>query len=150
MPRSLRIYDQETTDMANATILVVDDDKEIVTMIALCLKKDGYRVLPAYDGQQAVELARQCQPDLIVLDLMLPQIDGLEVCRILRAESQVPIIMLSGRSADKDKLAGLDLGADDYVTKPFRLGELIARIRAVLRRTMRTGASGPLEMALTA
>jgi DNA-binding response OmpR family regulator len=126
--------------MANARILVVDDEKEIVELITLYLKKDGYRVLSAHDGQQAIELARRCRPDLIILDLVLPQIDGLEVCRILRAESQVPIIMLSGRSADKDKLAGLDLGADDYVTKPFYLRELIARIRALLRR-----AAGPEE-----
>jgi DNA-binding response OmpR family regulator len=132
--------------MANAKILVVDDDTQTVELITLYLKKDGYHVLSAYDGQQAIELARRRQPDLIILDLMLPQIDGLEVCRILRAESQVPIIMLSGRSADEDKLAGLDLGADDYVTKPFRLRELIARIRAVLRRTTGIEESAPSEV----
>jgi len=121
--------------MANAKILIVDDDNGFVELVTLYLKKDGYRVLFAYDGQQAIERARRHQPDLIILDLTLPQMDGLEVCRILRAESQVPIIMLTGRSTDKDKLAGLDLGADDYVTKPFRPHELTARIQAVLRRT---------------
>ena len=121
--------------MADARILVVDDDKKIVELVALYLKKDSYHVLAAYDGQQAIELARRTQPDLIVLDLMLPQVDGMDVCRILRAESKVPIIMLTGRSTDDDKLQGLDLGADDYVTKPFNPRELLARIRAVLRRT---------------
>jgi DNA-binding response OmpR family regulator len=121
--------------MADARILVVDDDKKIVELVTLYLKKDGYHVLAAYDGRQAIELARHKQPDLIVLDLMLPQVDGTDVCRILRAESQVPIIMLTGRSTDDDKLQGLDLGADDYMTKPFNPRELLARIRAVLRRT---------------
>jgi DNA-binding response OmpR family regulator len=121
--------------MADAKILVVDDDKKIVELVTLYLKKDGYQVLAAYNGQQAIELARRRRPDLIVLDLMLPQTSGLDVCRILRAESPVPIIMLTGRSTDDDKLHGLDLGADDYITKPFNPREVLARIRAVLRRT---------------
>ena len=121
--------------MADAKILVVDDDKKIVELVTLYLKKDGYHVLAAYDGRQALELARRKQPDLIVLDLMLPLVDGMDVCRTLRAESQVPIVMLTGRSTDEDKLVGLDLGADDYMTKPFNPRELLARIRAVLRRT---------------
>jgi DNA-binding response OmpR family regulator len=128
--------------MANAKILVVDDDEEIVELIALYLRKDGYRVLSACDGQQAIELARQCPPDLILLDVLLPYIDGMEVCRVLRAESHVPIIMLTSCATDKDKVTGLTLGADDYVTKPFRLRELIARIQAVLRRSMRIEESG--------
>ena len=134
--------------MADAKILVVDDDKKIVELVTLYLKKDGYQVLAAYDGQQAIELARRKQPDLIVLDLMLPQVDGVDVCRTLRVrgESQVPIIMLTGRSTDEDKLAGLDLGADDYVTKPFNPRELLARIRAVLRRTSGKEESGPPEV----
>jgi DNA-binding response OmpR family regulator len=134
--------------MADAKILVVDDDRKIVELITLYLKKDGYQVLAAYDGQQAIELARRKQPDLIVLDLMLPQVDGMDVCRTLRmrAESPVPIIMLTGRSTDEDKLAGLDLGADDYVTKPFNPRELVARIRAVLRRTAGKEESGPPEV----
>jgi DNA-binding response OmpR family regulator len=122
--------------MANARVLIVDDDQEIVELITLYLGKDGYDVLPAFDGQQAIELARRWRPDIIILDLLLPQIGGLDVCRVLRAESRIPIIMLTGCSTDEDKLAGLALGADDYVTKPFRLRELLARIRAVLRRTM--------------
>ena len=134
--------------MADAKILVVDDDKKIVELVTLYLKKDGYQVLAAYDGQQAIELARRKQPDLIVLDLMLPQVDGMDVCRTLRVrgESPVPIIMLTGRSTDEDKLAGLDLGADDYVTKPFNPRELVARIRAVLRRTSGKEESGPSEV----
>ena len=134
--------------MADAKILVVDDDKKIVELVTLYLKKDGYQVLAAYDGQQAIELARRKQPDLIVLDLMLPQVDGVDVCRTLRVrgESPVPIIMLTGRSTDEDKLAGLDLGADDYVTKPFNPRELLARIRAVLRRTAGKEESGPSEV----
>lgn len=118
----------------NRTILVVDDDKKIVDLVSLYLKRDGYAVLAAYDGQEALVLARRKQPDLIVLDLLLPEIDGTDVCRLLRAESQVPIIMLTARSTDTDKLLGLDLGADDYMTKPFNPRELVARIRAVLRR----------------
>jgi len=120
--------------MANKRVLVVDDDVKTVELVKLYLNRDGYRVLTAYDGVEALRLARESHPDLIVLDLMLPRIDGLEVCRSLRAESDVPIIMLTARTTDEDKLAGLDLGADDYVTKPFSPRELAARVRAVLRR----------------
>ncbi len=119
----------------NHTILVVDDDKKIVQLVSLYLKKEGHRVLAAYDGQEALDTARSQHPDLIVLDLFLPELDGVDVCRLLRAESRVPIIMLTARATDDDKLFGLDLGADDYVTKPFNPRELTARVRAVLRRT---------------
>lgn len=119
----------------NRTILVVDDDHKIVDLVALYLRRDGYSVLTAHDGREALELARRKHPDLIVLDLLLPELDGTDVCRLLRAESQVPIIMLTARSTDDDKLRGLDLGADDYLTKPFNPRELMARIRAILRRT---------------
>ena len=118
----------------NRTILVVDDDKKIVDLVSLYLKRDGYSVLAAYDGQEALDVARRKQPDLIVLDLLLPELDGTDVCRLLRAESRVPIIMLTARSTDEDKLLGLDIGADDYLTKPFNPRELVARVRAVLRR----------------
>ena len=118
----------------NRSILVVDDDKKIVDLVALYLKRDGYSVLPAYDGQEALDTARRRRPDLIVLDLMLPELSGMDVCKLLRAESRVPIVMLTARAADEDKLRGLDLGADDYVTKPFNPRELVARVRAVLRR----------------
>lgn len=120
----------------NRTILVVDDDKKIVDLVTLYLKKDGYGVLAAYDGREAIDLARRKQPDLVVLDLLLPELDGTDVCRLLRAESRVPIIMLTARSTDQDKLLGLDIGADDYVTKPFNPQELLARVRAVLRRSL--------------
>ena len=122
--------------MMNRTILVVDDDKKIVQLVSLYLRKEGYRVLPAFDGQEALEIARSQQPDLIVLDLFLPELDGADVCRLLRADSRVPIIMLTARATDEDKLLGLDLGADDYLTKPFNPRELVARVRAVLRRTL--------------
>jgi DNA-binding response OmpR family regulator len=115
-------------------VLVVDDDRKTVDLVRLYLEKDGYHVLVAYDGQTALELARHRQPDLLVLDLMLPRVDGLDLCRILRAETRLPIILLTARSTEDDKLLGLDLGADDYVTKPFSPRELLARIRAVLRR----------------
>ena len=118
----------------NHRILVIDDDKKIVELVRLYLQKDGYQVFVAYDGLEALDLARQKRPDLVVLDLMLPVVDGLDVCRILRTETKVPIIMLTARTTEGDKLLGLDLGADDYITKPFSPRELLARIRAVLRR----------------
>ncbi len=129
----------------NCKILIVDDDRKMVELIRLYLERDGYRVLPAYDGRQALDLARQKAPDLIVLDLMLPVVDGLDVCRILRAESKVPIIMLTARTTEDDKLLGLDLGADDYVTKPFSPRELVARVRAILRRVS-VEEVGPLQV----
>jgi DNA-binding response OmpR family regulator len=119
----------------NRKILVVDDDKKTAELIKLYLERDGYRVFLAHDGLGALELGRSKQPDLIVLDLMLPAVDGLDVCRLLRAESKLPIIMLTARTTEDDKLLGLDVGADDYVTKPFSPRELVARVRAVLRRT---------------
>jgi len=130
--------------MAGKRVLVVDDDVKTVELVKLYLDRDGYQVLTAYDGIEALRLARENRPDLIVLDLMLPDIDGLEVCRTLRHESDVPIIMLTARSTDQDKLTGLGLGADDYVTKPFSPKELAARVRAVLRRL--PGEHGPEEI----
>jgi two-component system alkaline phosphatase synthesis response regulator PhoP len=127
--------------MAGKRVLVVDDDTKTVELVKLYLNRDGYRVITAYEGDEALRLAREAQPDLIVLDLMLPGINGLEICRILRKESDVPIIMLTAMTTDEDKLAGLGLGADDYVTKPFSPRELAARVRAVLRRL--PGERGP-------
>jgi DNA-binding response OmpR family regulator len=124
--------------MAKHTVLVVDDDPKIVMLVRLYLEQEGYGVLVARDGLEALDTARQEQPDLIVLDLLLPQVDGLDVCRLLRAESQVPIIMLTARSMEDDKILGLDLGADDYVTKPFSPRELMARVRARLRHVDET------------
>ena len=130
--------------MASKTVLVVDDDVKTVELVKLYLNRDGYRVLAAYDGVGALRLARENRPDLIVLDLMLPGVDGLEVCRSLRSESDVPIIMLTARTTDEDKLTGLGLGADDYVSKPFSPRELAARVRTVLRRL--PGERGPAEI----
>lgn len=130
--------------MSGKKVLVVDDDVKTVELVKLYLNRDGYRVLTAYDGTEALRLAREGHPDLIVLDLMLPGIDGLEICRTLRGESDVPIIMLTAKTTDQDKLIGLDLGADDYVTKPFSPRELAARVRVVLRRL--PGERGPDEI----
>ena len=130
--------------MAGKRVLVVDDDAKTVELVKLYLNRDGYRVLTAYDGVESLRLARESRPDLIVLDLMLPGMDGLEVCRTLRDESDVPIIMLTARTTDEDKLTGLGLGADDYVTKPFSPRELAARVGAVLRRL--PGERGPAEI----
>ena len=127
--------------MPGKKILVVDDDTTTVELVKLYLNRDGYRVLTAYDGLEALQTARQSHPDLIVLDLMLPGMNGLEVCRTLRSESDIPIIMLTAMTTDDDRLRGLDIGADDYVTKPFSPRELAARVRAVLRRL--PGERGP-------
>jgi DNA-binding response OmpR family regulator len=130
----------------NKRVLVVDDDAKTVELVKLYLNRDGYRVEVAYDGVEAIRLAREVRPDLIVLDLMLPGFDGLQVCQTLRQESDVPIIMLTARTTEEDKLKGLGLGADDYVTKPFSPRELAARVRAVLRRLPDESlARGPQE-----
>jgi DNA-binding response OmpR family regulator len=115
-------------------ILVVDDEKVLVKGIKFNLENEGYEVETGYDGEQAVELARNGAPDLIILDLMMPKIDGLQACMKIREFSNVPIIMLTARSEDADKIIGFECGADDYVTKPFNILELKARIRAMLRR----------------
>ncbi|MCK4449652.1 MAG: response regulator transcription factor [Anaerolineae bacterium] len=120
--------------MAKKTILVVDDEKNIVELVRLYLEKEGYHVEDACDGAKALAKVKTLQPALVVLDLMLPGIDGWEVCRRVRGESDVPIIMLTARDDDVDKIVGLELGADDYLTKPFNPRELVARVRAVLRR----------------
>ncbi|MEW6401165.1 MAG: response regulator transcription factor [Chloroflexota bacterium] len=116
-------------------ILVVDDEPKIVRLARDYLEKNGFRVVSAADGQSALIAARREKPDLIVLDLMLPNIDGREVCRILRRESDVPIIMLTALSEEVDQVTGLEIGADDYITKPFSPRALVARVRALLRRT---------------
>lgn len=127
----------------NRSVLVVDDDRKLVDLIRVYLERDGYQVMVAYDGKQALEIARRFRPSLIILDLMLPRVDGLDVCRILRAESRIPIIMLTARTTEEDKLTGLDLGADDYIVKPFSPRELMARMRAVLRRSLDENQTGP-------
>ncbi len=132
--------------MTAKRVLVVDDDVKLVELVKLYLNRDGYKVLEAHDGNEALRISRLNRPDLIVLDIMLPGIDGLEVCRTLRNESEVPIIMLTARTTEDDRLAGLDIGADDYVTKPFSPKELVARIRAVLRRIPEELQRGPAEL----
>jgi len=118
-------------------ILIVDDEKDIVKMLDYNLKKEGFRTISAYDGEDALDMAVREHPDLIVLDLMLPGVDGLEVCKTLKKESKtalIPIIMLTAKKQEADKILGLELGADDYVAKPFSPRELIARVKAILRR----------------
>ncbi len=124
--------------MAKERILVVDDEKNIVELVKYNLEKEGYEVICAYDGVEAVNLARQDRPDLIILDLMLPGQGGLEVTRILRKEMQTPIVMATAKGEEIDKILGLELGADDYVPKPFSPRELVARVKAVLRRSRGT------------
>jgi two-component system alkaline phosphatase synthesis response regulator PhoP len=123
------------------TILVVDDETTLRETLVEALELEGYRAIPAADGREALIRFRADQPDLVLLDLMLPELSGVEVCRILRAESQVPIIMLTARDGEVDKVVGLELGADDYVTKPFSLRELTARIRAIFRRAEQLAAT---------
>ncbi len=118
-----------------STILVVDDEQNIVKLARLYLNKDGYQVEAAYNGAEALEKAKSLRPDLIILDIMMPEMDGLAVCQELRKTSNVPIILLTARDDDIDRVVGLELGADDYVTKPFNPRELVARVKAVLRRT---------------
>lgn len=119
----------------NELILIVDDEPKIVRLAKDYLERSGFRTFPAHDGIAALAAARQEKPDLVVLDLNLPGMDGLDVCRALRRESSVPVIMLTARAEETDRLIGLELGADDYIVKPFSPRELVARVRAVLRRT---------------
>ena len=133
------------------TVLVVDDEPTLVATLRYNLEREGYKVVSAIDGEKAISMARSERPDLMILDLMLPAVDGLEVCRILRREMNLPILMLTARAGEVDKVVGLEIGADDYVTKPFSTRELLARVRALLRRTTSSGddegfASGNLRV----
>jgi len=124
-------------------ILVVDDEPTLVATLKYNLERESYEVIAASNGTMAVDVARSSRPDLIVLDLMLPGMDGLEVCRVLRKETNVPILMLTAKGAEVDKVVGLELGADDYMTKPFGMRELVARVKALLRRSeVRPGGDG--------
>ncbi len=120
--------------MAEETILIVDDEQNIIELASMYLKKEGFQIISAGDGLKGLRMAQDENPTLIVLDLMLPGLDGWEVCKRLRAESNVPILMLTARDDDIDKIVGLELGADDYMTKPFNPRELVARVKAILRR----------------
>jgi DNA-binding response OmpR family regulator len=117
-----------------STVLVVEDDRAILDAVAYNLRREGHTVLVAGDGVEGLRLAREHEPDVIVLDIMLPRMSGLDVCRVVREERPVPIVMLTARDTERDKVAGLDIGADDYMTKPFSMRELVARVRALLRR----------------
>jgi DNA-binding response OmpR family regulator len=134
--------DQETESPV-AKILVVDDEPNIREVVSLYLRRDGHSVIPAADGEEALRLYRQSQPDLVVLDIMLPKVSGLEVCRRIQSDERVPVVMLTARGEEEDRIVGLGIGADDYVVKPFSPRELAARVEAVLRRVneTRTGAS---------
>ena len=136
---------QEAQAGTNGPILIVEDDRATAELVRLYLIREGYRAIVAADGAEGLRLALEHDPALIVLDLMLPRMDGLELCRTLRADSNVPIIMVTARVEEEDRLTGLDLGADDYVTKPFSPRELVARVRAVLRRTGRETADAEPE-----
>jgi DNA-binding response OmpR family regulator len=125
------------------TILVVDDEPTIRETLSDALEADGFRVVSAADGREALTRFRAERPDLVLLDLMLPELSGVEVCRIIRAESGVPIVMLTAKDSEVDKVVGLELGADDYVTKPFSVRELSARIRALFRRSERVAVEEP-------
>ena len=132
--------------MNNKKALVIEDDKNIAELLRLYLEKDGFEVSIASDGGQGLRLAGEVEPDVILLDIMLPVIDGWQVCKEIRRNSQVPIIMLTAKGETFDKVSGLEMGADDYVTKPFEVKELIARIHAVMRRA--DGAAAPVEKKL--
>ncbi|MFC1937491.1 response regulator transcription factor [Chloroflexota bacterium] len=134
--------------MKELCILVVDDELSILKFVSACLRKEGYKPLLANNGEEALRLAEEENLDLVVLDIMMAKMDGFEVCRRLRQWSQVPIIMLSARDDERDKVRCLDLGADDYITKPFGVDELLARVRAVLRRTA-TGCAVPPQPSFT-
>ena len=129
--------------MTTAKILVVEDDQNLLATLKYNLHKEGYRVVTAIDGAQALEVARNEKPRLIILDVMLPKLSGFEVCRILRKEMTVPILMLTAKTEEVDKIVGLEIGADDYITKPFSMRELLARVRAMLRRADMTRPEAP-------
>ena len=123
----------------SARILLVDDEHSIQTLLSYPLRKDGYNVTSAIDGQEALQRFGEARFDLVILDLMLPKVDGVEVCRQLRRRSQVPIIMLTAKGSETDKVAGLEVGADDYITKPFSMREFRSRVKAALRRSRMVG-----------
>ncbi len=134
--------------MSEQTVLVVDDEEAIAEAVRARLESEGYRVVVAFDGPQAIEMHRQHAPDLVVLDLMLPGMDGLEVCKAIQRDGWTPVLMLTAKTEEADKVAGFAVGADDYLTKPFSLRELAARVKAILRRMERMRApqpDGPLD-----
>ena len=129
--------------MAQGRVLVVDDEAMVTEVVGRYLQREGFEVALACDGEEALRLAQENRPDLVVLDLMMPKVDGLEVCRALRRDTQIPIIMLTAKGEEIDRILGLELGADDYVVKPFSPGELVARVKAVLRRAGSVSPADP-------
>ncbi|MGI6566961.1 MAG: response regulator transcription factor [Firmicutes bacterium] len=123
--------------MSKGKVLIADDDPNVLELLSLYLEKDDYEVLKALDGEEALRVTREAGPDLLILDVMMPKVDGWEVCRAVRQESFVPIIMLTAKGEDYDRILGLELGADDYVVKPFNPVEVVARVKAILRRVQR-------------
>jgi DNA-binding response OmpR family regulator len=146
----------DATQAAARTVLVVEDEASLASTLSYNFRKNGFNVISASDGVEGLQAARRESPDLVVLDLMLPKMDGLEVCRRLRATSDVPILMLTAKGEELDRVVGLEMGADDYLTKPFSMRELLARVRALLRRSSGRAAAedasrisaGPLELDL--
>lgn len=132
-----------------AKILIVDDEHNIVDILKANLEREGYQTIAAYDGAQALDMGLNQKPDLILLDCMLPKIDGFDVCRKLRQQTNVPILMLTAKSEEIDKVLGLELGADDYITKPFSVREVLARVKAQLRRVSLTDLEGDHQKVLT-
>jgi DNA-binding response OmpR family regulator len=130
--------------MSGETVLIADDDHHIVELVSLYLRRAGYRVAQAYDGDQALAQVASERPDLCILDVMMPHKDGIQVCKALRQRGNMPVVFLTARSSDVDKIAGLKMGADDYVTKPFNPDLLIARVEAVLRRSTIGGGEQPI------
>jgi DNA-binding response OmpR family regulator len=130
-------------ELPKPTVLIVEDEENILAAVKYNLEKEGYRVITAVDGERGVEIARKSSPDLVILDVMLPKLDGFQVCQILRRETDVPILMLTAKAEEIDRVVGLELGADDYVTKPFGMRELLTRVKALLRRSNLTTAKSP-------
>src|SRR5260221_2281591 len=128
------------------SILVVDDETNLRHTLAYALRQEGYEVVTAEDGETALELFKANPPELVILDLMLPKLDGLEVCRRIRRQSDVPILMLTARDSELDRVVGLEIGADDYLVKPFSMRELVARVRAMLRRATRVAEPPTMEV----
>ena len=131
--------------MSEKTVLVVEDEENILEAVKYNLAREGYDVITAADGETGLELARESNPDLVILDIMLPKMDGLQVCQLLRRTTTTPIIMLTAKAEETDRVVGLELGADDYVTKPFSIRELMARVKALLRRSNLTEGNRPNE-----